>query len=476
MAINIGDDQKSEVKVCVPPHLPIFPVAKRNKSFHEKENGLTEEEAFHEAGRCLKCKSAPCVTACPLQVNIPGFIAALQGRDLPKAARILLRGNPFPAVCSRICAQESQCESNCIRNRYSKSVSIGALERYVADWMLENPEKTEIIANCVYSGKKIAVVGGGASGLSVAASLVVQGHEVKIFELMNHGDGDVLWEIPEFRLPKKVLVGEISRILSLGVRVECNAPVGQKIAFRQLCAEYDAIFLAHGSGSPISPGILGKYLSGIYSAWDYLVKASTPMGRVGQLNSLKNLGVRRVVVMGGGDTFTDCARVAVRLGSKEVLLVCHLRDSDMPARQKEVEQAKDDGVEVLELLSPVEIMGDERGYVKGLVCQAMRLCERDLTGRRKPVPIDGDLQEIEANLLVYAHGFSPNHMHFSMIAKDDSFLWKNLIIHKDGSTNSPGIFVGGDKIRKQVTAVQAIASGKKAALAIHAFLKAKGEG
>jgi len=470
MSNNIGYNSVCKLKKLAHNQLYLLPGEKRITSFDEIIQGLTVYHTMHEASRCLRCKKAPCVTACPLHVNIPGFISAIRVNNLPGAARILSSRNPFPAVCGRICAQELQCESKCILNRNGNPVAIGALERYVADWMLENTEEVEIKNQHVSSGKSIAVVGGGPAGLSAAASLVSRGHNVKIYELMNETGGVLFSEIPEFRLPKKVLIGEIARILSMGVRVECNAPVGQKISFRQLYTEYDAIFLAHGSGSPVSLGITGEYLGGIYSARDYLVHANPWMDEGKLLNQLKRLCARRVLVIGGGNTALDCARVAVRLGCEKVKIVYRRSEKDMPARRKELEQAKEEGVEVLELLSPVEIMGDERGWVKGLVCQAMKSGERDLTGGRKPVPIEGDLRELEADLIVYALGSSSNSLPSSILVKDDPYWREKLIIHKNGSTNFPGIYVGGDNIRKQGTAVQAIADGRKVAVAIDSFL------
>lgn len=470
MAINIGYNLRNEARERIPLHLKSLPAEKRIISFAEVDRGLSDCKAIQEAARCLCCKKAPCVTACPLKVNIPQFITALRERDLPKAAIILQRGNPFPAVCGRICAQELQCESKCILNHNGNPVPIGALERYVADWMLENTEKIEITNQYTSTGKNIAVVGGGPAGLSAAASLVSRGHNVKIYELLSETGGVLLSEIPDFRLPKKVLIGEISRILSLGVRVECNAPVGQKISFRQLYTEYDAIFLAHGSGSPISLGIPGEYFDGVFSARDYLVQANLLMEARKPLNQLKNLCARRVVVIGGGNTALDCARIALRLGGKKVKVVYRRSEKDMPARPKEIVQAKEEGVKVLELLSPVKIMGDERGWVQGIVCQAMKSGKRDLTGRRKPLPIDGDLRNIKAELVIYALGSSSKTVKSSILVKDDPFWQENLIIRKDGSTNFPGLFVGGDNIRKQGTAVQAIADGRYAAIAIDSFL------
>lgn len=470
MSISIEYNSRNENRECLPLALSVIPVEIGHKIFDEVKTGLPEKEVINEARRCLKCKRAPCVTACPLHVNIPGFISAIRENDLPGAARILSRRNPFPAVCGRICAQELQCESKCILNRNAYPVAIGALERYVADWMLENTEEVEIANQHVSSGKSVAVVGGGPAGLSAAASLVSRGHNVKIYEFLNGTGGVLFSEIPEFRLPKKVLIGEIARILSLGVRVECNAPVGQKLSFRQLYAEYAAIFLAHGSGHPVSLGIPGEYLGGIFSARDYLVHANPWMDEEKLLNQLKRLCARRVLVIGGDNTALDCARVAVRLGCEKVKIVYRRSEKEMPARRKELAQAKEEGVEVLELLSPVEIIGDERGWVKGLVCQAMKPGKSYLASRHKPVPIDGDLREIDADLVIYAIGSTTNRHNFSIMAEDGPSLLENLIVHRDGSTNFPGIFVGGNYIRKQGTAVQAIADGRKAAVAIDSFL------
>lgn len=440
------------------------------KTFDETSESLSGNQAIQEAARCLRCKTAPCVTACPLKVNIPDFISALSEGNLRKSASILQKGNSFPAVCGRICAQELQCESKCILGLNGNPVAIGALERYVADWILENMEKVKITKQNVFSGKNIAVVGGGPAGLSAAASLVSLGHNVKIYELMNETGGVLLSEIPDFRLPKKILIGEITRILSLGVKVECNSPVGHKITFRQLYTDYDAIFLAHGSGSPVSLGIPGEKFSGILSARDYLVKANSLMEGGKQYCQLKNNHARNVLVIGGGNTALDCARVAIRLGSENVKIVYRRSEKDMPARKKELKHAKNEGVKVLEHLSPVECIGDVGGRVKGLVCQTMKQGDLDYTGRSKPMPIDGNMRMIEADLIIYALGSSLKSVESSNLVKDDPFWRENLIIREDGSTNFPGIFFGGDNIRKQGTAVQAIADGRRAALAIDDFL------
>lgn len=476
MSMYIRYASLNEVSVLVPSSSTNLQIKKQLKLLDDTEKSLSVNGAMTEAVRCLNCKTAPCVTACPIKVNIPEFISALKERNLTSAAVILQRDNPFPAVCGRICAKEMQCESECTLNRRGRPLAIGALERCVADWMLENVEENVITNGYVSSKKNIAVVGSGIEGLTAAASLARWGHDVKIYELMNETGNDLLSEIPEFRLPKKVLIGEIARILSLGVRVECNAPLGQKISIRHLYTEYDAILIAHRSGTPVSPGIPGEHLGGVYSAQDYLVHVNPLIEEGGTFSQLKNLFARRVVVIGGGNTATDCARVAIRLGAKKVKIVYHRRESDMPASQKEVEKAKDEGVEVLELLSPIKIMGNERGCVKGVVCQAMRPDERDYGGRSKPVPIDDELWEIETDLIVYAFGTSPSLMNFSKLAKNGPFGRESLIINKDGSTNCPGFFVIDDNIRKQSTAVQAIASGKKAALVIHTFLNAEGKG
>jgi glutamate synthase (NADPH/NADH) small chain len=257
--------------------------------------------------------TAPCVTACPLQIDIPEFISALQEGDVPMAGKIMRRRNPFPAVCGRICSQESHCESKCVLNRCGLPVSIAALERYVGDWMLDNPDRVEMMLPRSSSGQNIAVIGSGPAGLSAAASLVMHGHGVKIYELMNDTVHVLVSEIPEFRLSKKVLIGEVARILSSGVKVECNVSVGKQISFRQLFNQYDAIYLAHGSRAPVSLGIPGERLSEVYSARDYLVHVSPLMESGSKLKKLNTSCAGRVVVIGGGNTAVDCARVAIRL-------------------------------------------------------------------------------------------------------------------------------------------------------------------
>jgi len=468
--MNNSHISRKEENAIVHLKIPRLSVTERISTFEEVELGLTEEQAIQEAGRCLKCKCAPCVSACPVKVSIPDFISVLAEGDLLRAVHILRRTNPFSAVCGRICSQEQQCESKCILRFHGAPIAIGALERFVADWALENADKAGAELLHAPTGKHVAVIGGGLAGLSAAADLAIWGHQVKIYEAL-HDTGGVLFSgIPEFRLPWKIVSGEIARILSLGVRVECNVPVGKMVSFNRLYAEYDAVFLANGAGSSVSPGIPGQGLRGVYSAREFLACANKVKSGHEAYGFQPIIRGKNVTVIGGGNTAMDCARVARRLGAERISVVYRRGESDMPARVKEIEQAKEEGVDVLTLLSPVEVLGDEACRVKGLLCQQMKTGEIDPSGRRISVPVRDSLHEVETDMVIYALGTFLNPVMADLLPVQEQGGISTFVVHANGSTNIPRIFVGGDNIRKCGTAALAIADGKRAAGAIHSFL------
>ena len=461
---------RKEENASIQLKIPRMPVAERITTFEEVEQGLTEEQAIQEAGRCLNCKNAPCVTACPVKVSIPDFISVLVEGDLPRAAHLLRRANPFSAVCGRICSQEQQCESKCILRFQGAPIAIGALERFVADWALENADKSGTEFLHASTGKNVAVIGGGLAGLSAAADLAIRGHQVKIYEAQHDIGGVLLFGIPEFRLPWKIVSGEIARILSLGVRLECNAPVGKMVSFNRLYAEYDAVFLANGAGSTVSPGIPGEGMCGVFSARDFLANANKVKSGHEAYDSQPLIHGKKVAVIGGGNTAMDCARVALRLGADRVTVVYRRGESDMPARVKEIALAKEEGVRVLTLLSPVEVLGDEACRVKGLLCQQMKSGETDSSGRCIPVPMPDAFHEVETDMIIYALGAFLNPVMADLFPEQERGGNNTIVVHSNGSTNIPRVFIGGDTIRKCGTAAVAIADGKRAAAAIHSFL------
>jgi len=463
---------KSEISSYDPLAMPLLQVAERITNFDEVEIGLSRKQAVQEAARCLGCSSAPCVTACPIKVSIPAFLEALSQEDLPIAAKILSESNPFPAVCGRICPQELQCESSCLLGSNGSPIAIGALERFVADWALEYPNHDDIRFFSPQTGKKIAVIGGGVAGLSAAADLVGEGHYVVVYESQKDTGGLLLSEIPEFRLPKKIVVGETARIISQGVRVECNAPVGCKISFAQLLAEYDAILVTNGAGLPILPGIPGENLRGIYSSREYLTRANLMSYDLIQGDVQNDMNCRQVVVIGGGNTAMDCARVARRFGADRVTVLYRRGERDMLARQKEIELAKQEGVKVLDWSSPVEFMSDKSGRVTGLTYQKMRPGPIDSSGRPMPVPVSAALGELVANVVIYALGTSLNPIMTGILPGIPEAENQKLLVNANGSTSIPGVFAGGDALHGCGTAVQAIADGKRIAVAIHHFLMA----
>ncbi|MHC1697578.1 MAG: NAD(P)-dependent oxidoreductase [Geobacteraceae bacterium] len=464
--LNI-QDKLSGNNLC----MPTLDSMERIKGFREVELGLSREHAIQEATRCLQCKSASCVAGCPIRVNIPEFIGALADEELSRAALILQRGNPFPSSCGRVCPQETQCEAKCILAKADAPIAIGALERFVADWTLDNEIEIGTGLRSAASGKKVAVIGSGPAGLTTAAELVLKGHSVKIFEALDGSGGVLLLGIPEFRLPKRIVIAEISRLLSLGVKIECNVDVGKTVTMHELYKEYDAIFVGNGAASILKPGIPGEALEGVYSAKEYL--ARTNLAWINQrINGLSHsiLG-RKVIVIGGGNTAIDCARVVRRLGGELVRIVYRRSEEEMPARLKEIMHAKEEGIELITLSSPVRILGDSEGRVTSVIFRKMELGEYDTSGRRQFYPIEGELIRMDSDLVIYALG--------TVAVPIMTDLWpakkhgNKIVVYETGETEISGIYMGGDNIRTNGTVAQAIADGKKAASAIHTFFAPK---
>jgi glutamate synthase (NADPH/NADH) small chain len=442
---------------------------RRNSNFEEVNQGLTEEQAIREAQRCLLCKTRPCVAGCPVRVRIPEFIAALAEGDLPEAARILLEDNTLPAVCGRVCPQETQCEKVCVRGSKGAPVAIGYLERFVADWALAHPEKLPKEDKPEPTGKKVAIVGSGPAGLTMAGELARMGHTVTIFEALHDTGGVLRYGIPEFRLPKRIVDIEVERLKNLGVEIECNVVVGKTVTLEELREEFDAVFIGNGAGLPIMLNIDGENLKGVFSANEYLTRVNL-MAAWREDVPTPIIHGKRVAVIGGGNTAMDAVRTSKRLGAERSIIVYRRTEVEMPARNEEIQHAKEEGIEFILLAAPIEILGDENGWVKGLLCQRMKLGEPDASGRRRPVPIEGDTFVLDVDVVVNAIGTRANPLLTATAPDLELNKWGNIETDENGATSLPGVFAGGDIVRGGATVILAMGDGKSAAMAIDEYL------
>lgn len=450
--------------------MPELDAGQRNRTFQEVNLGLTESQAIIEAQRCVQCKSKPCVGGCPVQIDIPQFINAIAEGDFSTAAFILQRDNALPAVCGRVCPQEIQCEAHCVLGQKGEPVAIGYLERFAADWALFHDSKPTVKEIPSLRKKNVAIIGCGPAGLTAAAELVVKGHSVTIFEALHDTGGVLRYGIPEFRLPKSIIDIEVSRLVNLGVEIECNVVVGKTVTISMLREEFDSIFIANGAGLPILLGIPGENLKGVYSANEYLTRVNL-MG-AGQSSDCATpiIHGKNVVVIGGGNTAMDCVRVARRLGAERAMLVYRRSEAEMPARIEEIKHAKEEGIEVIILTSPIEVLGDESGWTKGLRCQKMMLGEPDTSGRRKPVPIEGEIFNLDADVVINAVGTGANPLLTASEPELKLNKWRNIKVNGYGATSLDGVFAGGDIVRGGATVILAMGDGKQAASAMHDFL------
>jgi glutamate synthase (NADPH/NADH) small chain len=447
-------------------------------NFKEVNLGLTAVQAVQEAQRCLQCKSRPCVAGCPVRVRIPDFIAALADGDIVTAARILLADKTLPAICGRVCPQEEQCETECVLGIKGEPVAIGYLERFVADWAMENSTCLGEIALPEASGKKVAVVGSGPAGLTVSSELARKGHAVTLFEALHATGGVLRYGIPEFRLPKAIVDTEVARLRQLGVEIECNVVVGKTLTLEALREEFDGVFIGNGAGLPIMLNIPGENLKGVYSANEYLTRVNL-MSAWRDDCATPILRGRRVIVIGGGNTAMDAVRTSRRLGAERSVLLYRRSEQEMPARLEEIEHAREEGVEFRMLTAPLRILGkaqgqvcdrNDSGWVAGIRCQRMALGEPDDSGRRRPVPIEGEVFDIPADVVVNAVGTGANPLLTATASDLDLNRWGNIEIDDKGETSISGVFAGGDIVRGGATVILAMGDGKRAAAAIDDFL------
>ncbi|HBF77305.1 MAG TPA: glutamate synthase (NADPH), homotetrameric [Clostridiaceae bacterium] len=445
----------------------------RAKNFEEVCYGYNAEEAKEEASRCLNCKNPMCVKNCPVSIDIPGFIAYVKSGEYEKAAEVISRQSSLPSVCGRVCPQESQCEGKCIRGIKGDPVSIGKLERFVGDWAREN--NVEFTETKPKNGKRVAVIGSGPSGLTCAGDLAKLGYDVTIFEALHEAGGVLVYGIPEFRLPKETVVKhEVENVKKLGVKIETDVVIGRTVTIDELFEKegFDAIFIGSGAGLPKFMGIPGENLNGVYSANEFLTRNNLMKAFRADYATPIKVG-KKVAVVGGGNVAMDSARTALRLGA-EVHIVYRRSEEELPARREEVEHAKQEGIIFDLLQNPLEIIGDENSWVKGMKCIKMKLGEVDASGRRRPEPIEGSEFILDVDTVIMALGTSPNPL-IANTTKGLETNKKRCIIAEEetGLTSREGIYAGGDAVTGAATVILAMGAGKKAAKAIDEYLSKK---
>ena len=437
--------------------------AVRAHNFDEVAIGFTAELARDEASRCLGCKNAPCMKGCPVGVRIPEFLALVKQGDYEKAGEVIKSTNSLPSVCGRVCPQEEQCEKNCVRAKIDGAVSIGGVERFVGDFMLTVPSKDRDIEPC---GKRVAVVGSGPSGLTCAAQLAAKGVEVTVFEAFHKAGGVLVYGIPEFRLPKKLVEAEANKLKDLGVKFELDTVIGKTITIDELLAEYDAVFIGSGAGLPMFMNVPGENLNGVFSANEYLTRVNL-MGAYDENAITPVQRGKNVVVVGAGNVAMDAARTALRMGAESVTVVYRRDREEMPARKEEIRHAEQEGVKFAFLTNPVRFDG-ENGWVKDATCIRMELGEPDASGRRSPVPIEGSEFTVPADMVVVALGTSPNPLIKDSYDKLQTARRGILAVDDDMMTSVDGIYAGGDAVTGAATVILAMGAGRKAA---HSILK-----
>ncbi|MEG2353411.1 MAG: NADPH-dependent glutamate synthase [Clostridium sp.] len=443
----------------------------RARNFKEVCLGYTEEEAVAEASRCLNCKKPLCVGMCPVSINIPEFIQCVKNKEFVEAAKSINKYSALPAVCGRVCPQESQCESKCVLGNKGEAVAIGKLERFVADWSREN--NVDLTEKEESKGKNVAVIGSGPAGLTCAGELAKKGYDVTIFEALHKAGGVLVYGIPEFRLPKETVVKhEVENVKKLGVKIETNVVIGRTITVDALLEEegFDAVFVGSGAGLPKFMGIPGENLNGVCSANEYLTRTNLMKAFKEDYSTPIRVG-SKVAVVGGGNVAMDAVRTALRLGAEEARIVYRRSEAELPARIEEIHHAKEEGVILDLLVNPTEIIGDEKGNVCGMKCVRMQLGEPDESGRRKPVIIEGSEFTLDVDTVIMSLGTSPNPL-IPSTTKGLDMNKRKCIVAEDvtGLTSKTAVYAGGDAVTGAATVILAMGAGKSAAAAIHEFL------
>lgn len=445
----------------------------RATNFDEVCLGYNKEEAMEEAARCINCKNAKCITGCPVNINIPAFIHEIKEGNFGEAYKVIGQSSALPAVCGRVCPQETQCEGKCIRGIKGEAVSIGKLERFVADWAKENNIKPEAAEQ--KNGHKVAVIGSGPAGLTCAGDLAKLGYDVTIFEALHKAGGVLVYGIPEFRLPKdKVVAAEVENVKSLGVKIETNVIIGKSMTIDELLTEegFEAVFIGSGAGLPMFMGIPGENAKGVFSANEYLTRNNL-MKAFREDYDTPIMHGKKVAVVGGGNVAMDAARTALRLGA-EVHIIYRRSEAELPARKEEVHHAKEEGVIFDLLTNPTEILVDENDWVKGIRCVRMELGEPDASGRRRPVEVAGSEFEIDVDTVIMSLGTSPNPLISSTTYGLDINKRKCIIADEEfGKTSKDGVYAGGDAVTGAATVILAMGAGKAGARGIHEYITGK---
>ncbi len=464
---SMAEKKKRPDRVIMPEQDP--DVRKRN--FIEVPLGLDAEMAVAEATRCLQCKKPACMEGCPVSVEIPSFIKCIAERDFSGAAKTLWRRNALPAVCGRVCPQEEQCEGRCIVGRKGKPVAIGYLERFAADYE-RNHGKGETPEIPEKTGKRVAVIGSGPSGLTVAGDLLQKGHDVTIFEAFHKPGGVLVYGIPEFRLPKEIVAAEVANLEKMGADIQCNVVVGASVTIDELFAEgYDAAYIGVGAGLPRFMNLPGENSIGIYSANEYLTRTNLMKGYLFPEYDTPIARGKNVVVLGAGNVAMDSARTAMRLGADSVKIVYRRSRDEMPARAEELHHAEQEGIEFVLLTTPTEFFGDENGRLTGMNCISMELGEPDASGRRRPVPVDGSDFRIDCDLVVVSVGSNANPLLTRSTPDLELNRWGNIVADPvTGKTSKEGVWAGGDIVTGAATVILAMGAGRAAATSIHDYL------
>ncbi len=452
--------------------MPEQPADIRNKNFEEVALGYTKEMAIDEAQRCLNCPKPRCVEGCPVNVEIPKFIKAVSEENFAEAIKILKRKNSLSAVCGRVCPQENQCESKCVLGIKGEPVAIGRLERFVADYArehgLDKVEASEIVAK----GKKVAIVGSGPSGLTVAGDLAKLGYDVTIYEAFHVAGGVLMYGIPQFRLPKEIVQHEIKALKDLGVKIVVNAVIGRTFTIKELMEEegFDAVYVGTGAGLPYFMDIDGENLNGVYSANEFLTRVNLMKAYQFPKVATPVYCGKKAAIVGAGNVAMDAARTAKRLGAEHVYIVYRRGEDEMPARKEEIHHAKEEGIELRLLNNPVRILGDDKGWVNGLECVKMELGEPDASGRRSPVEVKGSEYVLDVDMVVMAIGQGPNPLIKQTTPELEVNKRGNIVANEVGATSIPGVFAGGDIVTGAATVISAMGAGKRAAAAIDEYL------
>ncbi len=448
--------------------MPTLELEKRKTTFREVALGYTPEQAMLEAQRCIQCKNPKCVPGCPVCVDIPAFLAKVAEGEFLEAYDIIKKTNALPAICGRVCPQEEQCEGVCVLGIKGEPVAIGRLERFVADYAA-TVDRKEVRTDVEPTGKKVAIIGAGPAGLTCAGELAQKGHAVTVFEALHRPGGVLVYGIPEFRLPKQIVRDEIGQLQDLGVEIVTNYVVGLKASVDDLFEkDYDAIFIGTGAGLPKFLNIPGENLCGVFSANEYLTRVNLMEAYDYPRSNTPVIIGNRVAVLGAGNTAMDAARTAVRLGAEEVWIVYRRTNNEVPARAEEFEHAEEEGVIFKFLRSPVEINGNDEGWVTSMRCQVMVLGEPDDSGRRRPVAVEGEEETIECDVIVNAVGSGSNKLLFRTAPDIDLNKWGNIVTKDDsGETSKTGVYAGGDIVTGAATVILAMGAGREAAAAIH---------